>query len=93
MKTSEFLELSPREQDAIVGKEIFGGWAVDYGFGWQWPDKPGSDILPEYTTDIAAAWEVVEKDKDEFHFKHSAEADTPALAVCLAALKAVGFLE
>lgn len=66
--------------------------------------------LPTYSTDIRAAWEIVEKlcpQEDEFQLKRfnkkewdcnfsyfmetSCQADTAPHAICLAALKAVGY--
>lgn len=63
-------------------------------------------ILPHYSTDIAAAWEVVERVDDvfvlagfpgapigwsaTFSVDFEASADTAPMAICLAALKSVG---
>lgn len=111
MTQVEFLKLSPREQDAIVAEKVMG---VDFGSKDPWFARTYSK---PYTTDIAAAWEVVEKigcntkgllyhdayvqwqcvlDPHRCTFydcEISVMADTPALAICLAALKAVGLLE
>ena len=64
--------------------------------------------LPRYSTDISAAWQVVEKLASPFQLEKDpdgeiscrirlktewgplAHADNPALAICLAALKALG---
>jgi hypothetical protein len=85
---------------------------TSFGFGWCGSRDEANKCLPSYSTDIAAAWQVVEhfsKGKDMPVFVgmvgDSAEAkiydtegnplmepvhaDTPALAICRAALKAV----
>lgn len=48
--------------------------------------------VPHYSTDISAAWEVVEKLNKQysFHLNTKGSADTAPHAICLAALKAVG---
>ena len=68
---------------------------------------PAQYCGPKYSTDLAAAWEVVEKmreryvdfllewDHDQWRASYCGEnedarADTVALAICLAALRAVG---
>ena len=111
-----------REVDALVAKEVFG-CQVEY---WEddgtpycgckdkehkWYDPRGCACrLKYYSTEIEAAWEVVEKLRCEemelrityinqwaCSFSHgrvspvySVEADTGPMAICLAALKAVG---
>lgn len=115
MTTTQFMALSWREQDALVADKImkqekappdkdiagtFDGFWLPYAF---------------YTTDIAAAWPLVERFKMNISCwrrggepsRWSAEsesdtinntgyaydeADTAPLVICLAALKAVGFL-
>jgi hypothetical protein len=89
---------------------------------WNWvaphstwgPGTPGKcypTSVPKYSTDIAAAWEVVEKLRDQFegvvvdgiklpgapawqcivmNESEKGEAQTAPLAICRAALKAVG---
>lgn len=118
MKTSEFLELSPREQDAIVAEKILGFEVNLVRDEWLETRETAEAVtvyaLNFYTRSIAAAWEVVEKLADKKylfsielsnyavgewvasfsgHDSVTERAFTPALAICLAALKAVGFLE
>ena len=52
----KWAELSARERDALVAREVLG--YTDY-----WPEGAAMNMerVPYYTTDIAAAWEVVEK--------------------------------
>ena len=122
-----------RELDALVAEHVMEWVHVrtstqGYGECWELPDGTrlctGSEIMPGLigfapSTDIAAAWEVVEKlvppmwvtfdSPDPYSDKwivwlsrvysaedpvvetERAEADTPAHAICLAALKAVGY--
>lgn len=108
-----------RELDALIAERVMGWrniptasvpdrpWIDEHGMGFQ-------DLKP-YSTDISAAWEVVEKLGGFLDLKRyvliqgqgmkciadfvshraygkpscSAIADTPAHAICLAALKAV----
>jgi hypothetical protein len=74
---TEFLALPDREKDALIAKEVLGLKPVKTVWGkqkqyFQWSlgepdyyDDCGSmelfNPLPTYSTDIAAAWEVVEK--------------------------------
>ncbi len=99
MRTDEFLALPERERDAIVAEKVMGY------------DMEVEDPLPFYTTDIAAAWEVMEKMRKKYavsigvgtkchvvvldvFLNQVAEAWQPApLAICLAALKAVGVID
>ena len=75
--------------DALVDKHVFG---------WEFTEPTAF-----YSTDIAAAWEVVEELdlsmyplactvgwRFEFDRNEGAEAETAPLAICLAALKAKG---
>ena len=91
------------ELDALVAEKVMG-WFVAKG-----PHSPTSppDLIPRYSTDIAAAWEVVEKMIDQgrrfvinnnfsrtmfiadFCGRDVLEKTAP-LAICRAALKAVG---
>ena len=87
-----------RGLDALVAIEVMGRHPDDL-------DRP----YPPYSTDIAAAWEVVEKlsaewsftlardTKDwwdaEFYADTFAKAPTAAHAICLSALNAVGTKE
>lgn len=56
-------EMSPRERDALVAEKVMGN---DYNDPKYFNSSNNNirvwdDDLPRYTTDIAAAWEVVEK--------------------------------
>ena len=109
--------LPGRELDAVIAEKIMelevvrnkkGGWSIGEANYWYTNDEPGgvlSNPLPEYSTDIAAAWEVVEKLQklNPLHIRSditgrwfvscgpfNASASTAAHAICLAALKAVG---
>ena len=105
-----------RELDALVGTHVFE-WAHDPGYSFPWSESEDANVgflLPQFSTDIAAAWQVVEHLKAEWMFNligPSAKkqwaasfmnsknatvfaiiaADTAPLAICLAALKAVGY--
>lgn len=104
-----------REMDALIAERVMGWawrsyWAGDEEVIGLFPPPPHSsfsehDQYPEYSTDIASAWLVVEKvhvthrfliedglgDKRwVVMFGHVVEcADTAALAICRAALQAV----
>ena len=108
-----------RELDALVAEKVMGlrfVWRSQltdhYGYNagvWTIPTKWGTMDLteepPRYSTDIAAAWEVVEKMREDgflVALYRSAGAwiadtnpgygksDTAPHAICLAALRAVG---
>lgn len=87
-----------RELDALVAEKVMG-WAPNYPGGWPHPpkDEPnrkrhmaadGTTVIPAYSTDIAAAWEVVEKvgplfGQRSFHLRWAPvmkDDDTPWLA-------------
>lgn len=86
-----------RELDALVAEKIFG---------WSKSDLEINEDISHFSTDIAAAWEVVERLRSRgyrfevrsqpqgfwvyFGEEMSAEAPTAPHAICLAALKAVG---
>lgn len=108
-----------RKLDADLAEKVMG-WKRDKGFllppddhqatinHWaaEWDEEGRPHWLPFYSTDISAAWEVVEKFPAMQLFKYTtgtwvccwgaegklfeAEADTAPLAICLVALKAVG---
>lgn len=103
-----------RELDALVAEKV-----MDVGVEW-WNGEPFYVVtqdghisayrLAAYSTDIAAAWEVVEKMRErraDFYIRFVStwtvefdsvagdyngytDGDTAPLAICLAALKAVG---
>lgn len=105
-----------RELDALIAEKVMGLEIVHLGE----PSKPfvknftGTSEPTEYSTDIAAAWEVVERLKDSEHAfgfeltqdqgelcewlayfgegRFKAESETAPHAICLAALKAVGYV-
>jgi hypothetical protein len=113
-----------RELDALVAEKVMGAdpstvhWHLSnatFLVDGKWVDVPP---VPHYSTDIAAAWEVVEKMSQKYHWRiqspfdvgdewyagltprsvtgwngrpdHYAGAPSAPLAICLAALKAVG---
>lgn len=109
-----------RELDALIAEKVMG-LHVEWRDGrplWVGKDLPGTPLvldgglfghtIPNYSTDIARAWEVVEKFNDcrlhrdpkdrmwicamNSYSAHQpvGEAITAPLAICLAALKAVG---
>jgi hypothetical protein len=109
-----------RELDALVAEKVMGIKAyrvnqdmevftnrrqfLDKGDYWYTPSKDATHALPYYSTDIAAAWLVVEKMRGpDFRLNKDGdwvccfggtitfcgEGDTAPLAICLAALKAV----
>lgn len=91
-----------REMDALIAEKITGFKPVTMTAG-----IPPHFIYPQYSTDIAAAWQVIERLKKlkpiisydpysekwyvRFNGGESCSADTVMLAICRAALKAVGF--
>jgi len=102
-------EMKPgRELDALVAEKVMG-WAPEYPGGWLHPprnhpnrkkylDHDGCSVLQPYSTDIAAAWEVVEKieynleliEDEEWiasFFGVRAFGKSAPHAICLAALK------
>jgi hypothetical protein len=57
MSKYNWAEMTPRQRDALVAEKVMGWAKIEYsdgtvGFWWK---------VPHYTTDIAAAWAVVEK--------------------------------
>ena len=92
-----------REIDVLVARIIFGMTDFEVNLDGY--------MIKNYSTDIAAAWEIPPMIKDSEHFYVSrmidgkwaaqfcplgnhiarAEADTAPMAICLAALKAVGY--
>lgn len=101
-----------RELDALVAERVMGLEAVNDG--WVAESFPNGGMvypLPEYSTDIAAAWRIVEILRPRYYmfriFVYSCieaqfqdhpnnaiavgRSDTPAHAICLAALKAIGY--
>jgi hypothetical protein len=105
-------ELKPgREMDALVAERVFGWKRLRNQVGWYRDgDKSTWNMRePRFSTDISAAWTIVEKLKgmepeiewsDEIHawcvvfYKSKIDSatlgDTAPLAICKAALKAVG---
>jgi len=110
--------IKQRKIDRLVAENVMG-WELTYYTTTDEPKLEGikadgkMDEVPNYSTNIADAWQVVEKliDKDydfsiynhnkEFnveiniveddkHLWFYGEADSAPLAICLAALKAVG---
>jgi hypothetical protein len=67
-------DMSPRERDALVAVNVMG-WEVVRGTvvppGYESWSKPE---VPSYTTDISAAWEVVEK-MDEWIVQRARDGD------------------
>lgn len=118
-----------REIDALVASKIMG-WSLSIASNspWQMLPPEGSTgrkegrvyNVPRYSTDISAAWQVIQKmQSDGWHYEicdshwepshyvkfgrgkydpyddmfreeHSATGPTPWMAICLAALEAVG---
>ena len=96
-----------RELDALIGEYVFGWEKGSFPVYEPMKSKHGDYMvrpISEYSADIAAAWDVVEKmtdrgflirltvdGKNEFWcaFKFSATAKTAPLAICRAALLAV----
>lgn len=120
--TKPWTDLTPRERDCLVAEKVMSIKVIDLGDGILYYNAPigtcsfycknHQHMLPEYSTDINAAWDVVEKmrnilgqDIQSFslwttttgtygaHFKlgiNNSFGDTAPLAICLAALKAMG---
>lgn len=92
---------SGRKLDTLVAEKIFN-LKVDHDTFNEITHEEYYYPVEEYSTDISAAWTVVEKLKDNFkmHYidnrywvsinENIEEAETAAHAICLAALKAVG---
>lgn len=58
-----------RKLNDIIATEVMGWTKVKYGFGWQPPDRPGTECeTPNYSGDIAAAWTIAEKLEKNFNF-------------------------
>jgi hypothetical protein len=64
----KWAEMSPRERDALVHEEVFGETTDVCNGGWWYivkeeiGDYSAYDYpIPHYTTDISAAWEVLNK--------------------------------
>lgn len=55
-RTENWKELNNRERDALVAEKVFGATVHEIG-------RP----LPNYTTEIAFAWEIVEYLKNKFY--------------------------
>lgn len=122
--------MNNRQIDALVAEKVMG-WRYVYDYDTIYtidPDTDKPEIVPKYSTDIVAAWQVVEKlpydprPKGERYYEcegftlmklhdgrwfagwyeiipyegshdmseYSVVADTAPMAICLAALKAVG---
>ena len=76
MSESEFLALEPRERDALVAEKVMGWTNIRWDAGTTWmrdcldawigeppegePYNNWPESLYEFTTDISAAWQVVE---------------------------------
>jgi len=111
MTESEYLALPDREKDTLIAEKVMGCKISDnctelgQGHERRYPDAK----IPNYSTSIEAAWEVVERMKDKpLHLDGSlkgdwlckfdafgldAGGDTAPEAICLAALKAVKAVE
>lgn len=51
-----------RELDALIAEKVMGWtWKEVEGEQYLYPPRPGDVNIPHYSTDIAAAWQVVEK--------------------------------
>ena len=72
MKRDEILKMEAgRELDALVAEKVMGYEDMGIGIGlrFQKPSQTGVKVLyelPSYSTRIAAAWEVVEKLREQF---------------------------
>jgi hypothetical protein len=76
MTEKEFLKLSKTKQDALIAKHIFSIETTPVRYIENDEDTDnvepvnvmecGFPLMMEYTTDISAAWEVVEKIRDMF---------------------------
>lgn len=94
-----------RELDLLIIKAVFGLEPQECMVGGHPRGCTGNITYPPYSTDIAAAWQVVEKTRlfthcditqldDKWAISNwandsSVEADTAPLAICRAALKAI----
>lgn len=105
-----------REVDALVERYVFHREFVRYS-GWRHTDMSGVIATPKYSTDIVAAWQVIDHMQKDLEWQFIIEAhsgawsvlitphvssvdygrieyegwaDTIQLAICLAALRAVG---
>jgi len=72
--------LSPRERDALVAERVMGLSKSDArqaglncptcGYDGQWSSGANwRTLVPQYSTDIATAWQVVEKLKEKYEFQ------------------------
>ena len=94
------------ELDALIAEKVMG-WKLSRYFWDTGTGKIAIERTPKYSTSIQAAWDVVEKLEGELHFKRKDDKwsvflmgaevwagstqDTLPHAICLAALKAVGY--
>jgi len=63
MTRDEILAMKPgRELDALIAEKVMG---------WSWGII--GDLIPAYSTDISAAWEVVEEMGDCLHLRQHGE--------------------
>lgn len=110
--------IAGREMDVLVERHIFQNEFFPYS-GWRHTDGFGVVASPKYSTDIVAAWQVIDHMQKDLEWQfiieaHSGEwsvlitphvssvnygrieyegwADTIQLAICLAALRAVGVI-
>jgi Phage ABA sandwich domain len=97
-----------REIDRLVAEKVMGLKVDDFDFILDEKGLRDGE-LANYSTNIADAWKVVEKLRDRgilitvetlidkykayYDGRFGAFAETPSLAICLAALKAVGFYD
>lgn len=81
-----------RELDALVAEKVMGLTNLHWMSGQlHYGAEHEMNLLPDYSTDISAAWEVVEKMGDCLHLKeHGAEGEWEALFCGFSESKAHG---
>jgi Phage ABA sandwich domain len=92
--TTDYDKMSDRELDALVAERVMGilKFTLENHEPYPWGASPESDAtIPHYSTDIAAAWAVVERIRGFSRlYDFAAYAQSTPRAICVAALKAVG---
>ena len=89
------MNIDKRIAEEVMGKPLGWGNGKDGYLGFR-----HFDDLPKYSTNIADAWQVVERCKLDFSLEKTSDdrwhcfygggtafADTPSMAICLAALE------
>ncbi|WP_206922906.1 BC1872 family protein [Alicyclobacillus suci] len=98
MAQYDWATMTQRQRDALVAEQVMGYQVVSYDgllVSWDGGDDIWSGVnrggVPSYTTDISAAWEVVEQLRTRFYV--DIELSEPALGVTVGLSDADGQVE